>query len=127
MRLLLDSFALIEFFKGAPHGEKVKKYIEEGNEVFISVLSIYEVGYRIEQDYSKKQAEEYLKSLKTHYQIIDIDEKTALKAIEIKKEFKLPAIDCLIYATGKISNMKVVSGCSHFKSISKQKDVIILE
>ncbi|MEW6069005.1 MAG: PIN domain-containing protein [Candidatus Thermoplasmatota archaeon] len=127
MRLLLDSFALVEFFKGSSLGEKVKKYIEEGNEIIVSVLSIYEVGYRIEQDYSKRQAEDYLRSLKTHYQIIDVDEKTALKAVEIKKEFKLPAIDCLIYATAKINNAKVVSGCPHFKSISKQKDVIVLE
>jgi predicted nucleic acid-binding protein len=127
MKLLLDSFALIEFFKGSALGDQVKKYIEKSEEVMITVLSLYEVGYRIEQDYSKRHAENYLKSLKIHYKIIDVNEETATKAVELKKEFKLPAIDCLIYAAAKINNAKVVSGCLHFKRLSKQKDVIILE
>ncbi|MDI6856272.1 MAG: hypothetical protein QMD21_05770 [Candidatus Thermoplasmatota archaeon] len=49
------------------------------------------------------------------------------KAVELKKEFKLPATDCLIYAAAKINNAKLLSGCPHFKKLSKQKDVIILE
>lgn len=127
MKLLLDSFALIEFFRGTALGEQIKEYIEKSEEVIITVLNLYEVGYRIEQDYSKRHAENYLRSLKTHYKIIDIDEETAAKAVELKKEFKLPALDCLIYAAAKINNAKVVSGCSHFKKLSKQKDVIVLE
>ncbi len=127
MKLLLDSFALIEFFKGSTSGEQVKKYIEKAEEVIITALSIYEVGYRIEQDYSKRDAENYLKSLKTHYKILDINEEIAMKAVELKKEFKLPAVDCLIYAAAKINNAKVISGCPHFKMLSKQKDVIIIE
>ncbi len=127
MKLLLDSFALIEFFKGGALGEQVKKLLEKSEDIIITVLNIYEVGYRIEQDYSKKQAGEYLKSLKMHYRIVNLDDEIAMKAIELRRDFKLPTIDCLIYAAAKINNAKVVSGCSHFKKLAEQKDVIILE
>lgn len=127
MKLLLDSFALIEFFKGGALGEQVKKLLEKSEDTIITVLNIYEVGYRIEQDYSKKQAGEYLKSLKMHYRIVSIDDEIAMKAIELRRDFKLPAVDCLIYAAAKINNAKVISGCPHFKMLSKQKDVIIIE
>lgn len=126
MRLLLDSYALIEFFKGSKKGEKVKKLIEKSSGVFTSVLCIYEVGYRIEQDYSKEVRDDYLRSLKTHYIILNIEENTAIRAIELKKLYKLPSIDCLIYASARINKAKVVSGCPHFRAISKQRDIIIV-
>ena len=126
MTLLIDSYALIELFKGTEKGADVKKLLEKDKNILVSVLSLYEVGFRIEHDSSRGTAQDYLKSLKTYYTIIPVTEDIAQKAVEMRAKFKLPAIDSLIYATAKLNHAKVVSGCSHFKAISKEADVIII-
>jgi predicted nucleic acid-binding protein len=116
---------VIEFFKGSEKGKAVKKLLEK-EEIYISVLSLYEVGYRIAEDYSKAESEDYLGSLITHYKVVEIDKEIARKAIELRKKFKLPTIDCLIYASAKLNGAKVVSSCKRFKGLAKEEDVIII-
>ena len=123
---MLDTYAIIELFRGSERGEKVKKLIEKEETIYLSALSLYETGTVLERQVGKKKALDYLRSIQTYYQILNIDQEIALKAMELKRDYKLPAIDCLIYASTRIKKAKVVSGCKHFKDISKQKDVIII-
>jgi predicted nucleic acid-binding protein len=125
MRILPDSYALIEFFKASKKGEQVKKHLKKG-EVILSPICIYEILYNIARYHSKKMAEEFHRSLKTHYEIVPVDEDIAVLAADIRRKNKMPMADCLIYATAKKSRAKVISGCSHFRSLKKERDVIIL-
>jgi predicted nucleic acid-binding protein len=123
---MLDTYAILEFFKGGTKGGKVKKLLEKDHDVYISVLSLYEAGTVLNRQLGIKKAQEYLRSILTYYTILDVNQDIALKAVELRQKLKLPAMDCLIYATGQTKKAKVVSGCKHFKEISSQKDVIII-
>ena len=126
MSLVLDTFALFQLFTGGEKGEKVKKILRKETKVFVSVLSLYEVGTAITKQISRKKAEEYLRAIRVYYRILDVNEEIAMKAIELKRKHDMPANDCLIYATAIMNNAKIVSGCRHFKSISGQRNVIVV-
>ena len=126
--ILLDTFALVELFDGTKKGEKVKQLIQEAgpDNVCISALSLFETGYTIERRAGWERAQEYVWSIQDFYRVIDIDRRNCLAAIGLKRHFKLPALDCLIYSTARSVNAKIVSGCKHFKAIADQDDVILL-
>ncbi len=126
MSLVLDTYALIELFEGSEKGKKVKELIEKDEDVFISVLTIYELGTYLEREIGKEKADPYLRSISTHFNMIDIDEHVSFMAIDLKPKTSLPAIDCLIYASARSVNAKVISGCKHFKKIDHNMDVIIV-
>ena len=126
MSLVLDTFALFQLFSGGEKGEKVRRILRRDTNIFVSVLSLYEIGTAITKQINRKKAEEYLRAIRVHYKILDVNEKIAMKAIELKRKHNMPAIDCLIYATAILNNAKVVSGCRHFKGISSQRNVIVV-
>ena len=126
MTLLLDTYAIIELFRGSEAGEQVRKLIEKDLDIYLSVLSVYEIGTVLDREIGEKKSKEYLASIETHYTIIEVSEEIAHRAIKLRSKYKLPAIDCMIYASAQHIGGKVVSGCKHFKQISNQKDVIIV-
>ncbi len=126
MTLLLDTYAILELFSGSEIGLQVKELIENEGEILISSLTIYEAGTFIERKYGKEISEEYLRSIEDHWSIVDVDREVARSAISLKMKFKLPMADCLIYASARKNNARIVSGCKHFRSISDQNDVIIV-
>ncbi len=126
MTLLLDTYAILELFSGSRIGLQVKELIENEDEILISSLTIYEAGTFLERRYGKEMSEEYLRSIEDHWSIVDVDREVARSAISLKMRFKLRMSDCLIYASARKNNARIVSGCKHFRSISDQNDVIII-
>ena len=124
---LLDSFAIIELLEGSEAGKKVRKVIEENeSHIFISALSVYEVGTVVERDQGRNKMVEVVRSLSTYFQVVDVTVDVSLHAIDLKRSFKLPTVDCLIYSSAKETGAVVVSGCKHFCGISGEKDVLII-
>jgi predicted nucleic acid-binding protein len=123
---MLDTYAIIELFRGSKKGTELKKLLEADDEIFMSVLSIYETGTVLEREIGTKSTKKYLRSIQTYYEIIDIDKDIALTAIKLRRDIKLPSIDCLIYASSRSINANLITGCNHFKEISNQKDIIII-
>ncbi|UCF08185.1 MAG: PIN domain-containing protein [Thermoplasmata archaeon] len=126
MSLVLDTYALFQLFTGGDKGEKVRKLLRKETKVSISVLSLYEIGTAITKQISRKKAEEYLRSIRVYYRLLDVNEEIAMKAVELRRKHDIPAIDCLIYATAILNNAKVVSGCRHFREIPDRKNIILL-
>ena len=126
MSLMLDTYAIIELFHGGEKGTKVKKLLIKDNDISLSVLSLYETGTVLERGIGRKRSKKYLRSIQTYYNIIDLNEEIALLAVDIRRNFKLPSIDCLIYASSRSIDSKLITGCKHFKEIAKQKDIIIV-
>lgn len=124
---LIDSFAFIEFLEGNDIGRRVLDLLsDEANDILISAISIYEIGIVVERNHGKSKMMEVVRSLTSGFHIMDITTETSLLAIELKREYKLPTADCLIYASAKETGAKVVSGCKHFKGIKEQVDVMII-
>lgn len=124
---LLDSFAIIELLEGSEAGKKVRNVIQENEgHIFISTLSVYEVGTVVERNQGRDTMSEIIRSLSTYFQVVDVTLDVSQQAVDLKRSFKLPTVDCLIYASAKETGATVVSGCKHFRGISGQKDVMIL-
>lgn len=124
---LLDSFAIIELLEGSESGQRVLELIEDNtNEIVLSALSVYEVGTVLERDHGKDRMMEVIRSLTVNFPVLEITSEIALLAIHLKRDHKLPTVDCLIYATARESGAVVVSGCKHFRGITDEPDVLIV-
>ncbi len=112
---LVDTDVCIDFLKGKEYTKELFDKLLEGK-VFISVLSIYEL---FKGAYTLKQRETVEKFLKV-FTKIDIDENISKIGSEFytkyrKKGITLGDIDCLIMATAKMYNLKIVTrNVKHF-------------
>jgi len=127
MNYLIDSYAIIELVKGTNAGKVVRDLIEDPSaKLYISALSIYEVGTVLIRRYDQQMMQEVVRSLRNSYEIISVSSSISLQAIELKRSFRLPTVDCLIYATAKDLEATIVSGCKHFREIGNESDVLII-
>jgi|GEM_PF-2817210 len=117
--ILVDSFAWLEIFKGTPDGKKALEIIERSNEVFTSVLILYELNKLIGDIEGEKGSGDYLNTIKTHTSVIEIDEKIALNAAVIKLEYQISDIDALILATARVHNLKILTLNQSFKGVEE--------
>lgn len=127
MNILLDSFALIELFKGSKIGAEVKRIISESSGVFTTSANLYEVYYRLEELVGKSQAVEAINEILVSADSIPIDDTVALKASKLKKIFAVKgmgASDYFVLAAAKEKQAKIVSGDPHFKGF---KNVVFIE
>ncbi len=124
MALMIDSHAVIELFRGTPRGEKVRSLMLDDPDVYISAISLYETGTFLERLVGLEQACDYVRSIITHFNVVDLTEEHALAGTELRRQFTLPTSDSLIYASARDKGAKVVSGCAHFRELSGQVDII---
>ncbi|MDY6964976.1 MAG: tetratricopeptide repeat protein [Halobacteriota archaeon] len=117
--VLIDSFAWLEILKGSKRGKSALEIIDRSEKSFISVLNLYELRQLIEEIKDEKTAEEYIRTIKSHTRVLDIDEEIALKAAMIKSEHKMSDIDALILATARVHNLKILTGDETFKGIDE--------
>ncbi len=117
--ILVDSFAWLEILAGSDRGRNALSAIKESSGVFTSVLNIYEIKYRIEQIRDEETADEYIKTVKTHTNVLNIDEKIALSGARIRLENGMGAVDSLILATARIHDLLVLTGDRHFAGLDE--------
>jgi len=124
---LVDTSAIVELVKGSDKGMAMLNLIERNeNNLNISTLTIYELGTVLERKYGSETMEEILRSIMNYFHVMDVTPPISFRAIELKRKFKLPTVDCLIYASAKEIDAVVVSGCKHFREISDEQDVMIV-
>ena len=63
MSLMLDTYAIIELFRGSEKGTEVKNLLEANDDIFMSVLSLYETGTVLEREIGIKRSKKYLRSI----------------------------------------------------------------
>ena len=116
MSILVDSFAWLELFQGSGKGKRFLQILKENREgIYTSVLNLYEIRYRVEELKDAKTADEFIKIIESYAKILDVTRDVAIEASKIKlKMKKMGAIDCLILASAKINNLKVLSCDQHF-------------
>lgn len=117
--ILVDSFAWLEILAGSDRGRNALSVIKESGGIFTSVLNIYEIKYRIEQIRDEETADEYIKTVKTHTNVLNIDEEIALSGARIRLEIGMSAVDSLILATARIHDLSVLTGDRHFAGLDE--------
>lgn len=124
MNLLLDSYAFLELLQPSPKADKVKELVESADQVYTTVMNLYEVRYRVTQKSSRHTADAYIASIKTTSHVLAINEETAMAASDIKtKHPRMGAVDCVTLAAARRVGLTVVTGDPDFP---KDSDVIQL-
>jgi predicted nucleic acid-binding protein len=126
--LLVDTFTWIEIFKATPWGNRAMKYIERQSPVFISVLTLYELHYRLLEMYSNEKTASLIETILVHTDAIPVDNQIALRAGSIKSEqkranSKMGAVDCMILATAQIHHLSLLSGDKHFCGLEESVNI----
>jgi predicted nucleic acid-binding protein len=124
-RILLDTHPLIKLFTKEPGWEAVQKIIECAEngtvEAAISVVTLTEIYYRyIHQkraDLGKTRVDEL--KLATYLHKLDIDERIAVMAGELKGKYSIPVSDALIAATAYFEKSTVITDDADFKRLTE--------
>jgi predicted nucleic acid-binding protein len=124
---LIDTYAWIEYFTGSKSGEKVKKIIEdEDNLILTPECCLAEIkGWAIRENVDFEELYSILRKVSNIRCILTQD---WLEAATIRSELRktkkgFGIIDALIIAQQKRVDCKVVSGDPHFEHL---KDVIFV-
>ncbi len=127
MKIIIDSYAWIEYLDGSSLGERVKKIIEGDNELFSLNLTISEVISRIKR--KKMDFESAYQSIISISKIVEITPELTKKAgifhAEIREKIKdFGLVDCLILILARELNTKILTGDEHFRGF---KEAIMLK
>jgi predicted nucleic acid-binding protein len=123
-RLFLDSSAWIQYLiekdsRIVPLVDQVESTLQT------SVLSLYEIKNRLHQlSIPKKESAKIVHFIQERSQIIPINPKIALQAVDFHEKYALPAIDSLIYSSARAENAELLTLDQDF---SKTPHVIMLE
>ena len=122
--ILVDTYTWMEILKNSVWGNHALAIIEQSAPAYISVLTLYELQYRLEEEYGHEVANTRIRTILSHTETIPVDEQIASRAGLIKieqkrKKSKMGAADCLILATAQLHNLKVLTGDRHFSGMAE--------
>ena len=117
-----DSSAWIEYFAGTSKGKIVKKYIDEGANIFTPSICLMEIKNKYMREGRKfKDQIDFICNVSS---IIDVSKEIGLNGAEIKNQFNLYTVDAIIYASSQTKKSVLLTGDHHFKNL---KNVELLE
>jgi predicted nucleic acid-binding protein len=122
--ILVDSWAWLEMMSGSRRGERACEVIRDNSGICVSVLTLYELRYRLEQIKNREGAVLILKQIVDQAEVIPVDAQIALlggtiKARQHSRKITMGAVDCLILATARTHNLNVLTGDTHFKGFEE--------
>ena len=122
--ILVDTSTWIEIFQGSPWGQKALARIEMNSPVAVSVLTLYELQYRLSDFFSGQKIGTLMEIVLNHAEVIPVDTDSAILAGAIKADQKkirsgMGAVDCMILATARVHGLKIISGDKHFAGLEE--------
>ena len=125
MKIIFDTYAWIEYFKGSKQGKVADQYLKE--EIITPFIVALELSYRANKE--GWDIKKYLDFIKFNSKISFIDEDFIINFgriyNETKKEVKeFSLADCIILTTARLQNAKILTGDAHFKNF---QETIFLE
>ena len=127
MKVIIDSYAWIEYLDGTPAGLKVREILKGDNEVYTLHLNISEVISRVKR--KGGDIETAYKAMISNSNLInlnsEISKETGLLHAEIRKKIKdFGLVDCYILLFARKINAKILTGDPHFKGF---KEAILIK
>jgi predicted nucleic acid-binding protein len=124
---VLDSWAVLAFYKGEPAGAEVEKLIEaasvSGKPLLLSAVNWAEVYYSMERAGGRPVAEQAVADLATlPIDVVGVgdDLKLTRLAAQFKARFKLSLADAFAAALAKERKAELVTGDPEFKALEKE-------
>ena len=124
---VLDSWALLAFYKGEPAGADVEKLIgaaaESGKPLLLSAVNWAEVYYTMERAGGRQVAEDTAAQIATlPIDVVGVgdDLKLARLAAQFKASHKMSLADAFAAALAKEKKAELVTGDPEFKAVEKE-------
>jgi predicted nucleic acid-binding protein len=126
--ILVDTYTWIEIFQDSPWGRKALACIEKNSPVAVSVLTLYELRYRLSDFFSGEKISSLMGVVQNHGDVITVDTQIAIIAGAIKADRKkngssMGAVDCMILATARVHGLKILSGDKHFTGLEESLEI----
>lgn len=121
-KIVLDSFALIEYLEGSVRGKRVKDLIENNKDVFINIISIAEVVSVLKRKgfYSDDLISSIAMFAKIYQGDFDFYRESGLLHALIKQSIRdFGLADTIVLLTARKLNAKIVTGDPHFKTFKE--------
>ncbi len=130
-RIVVDTYAWIEYFRGTNIGLKVKKYLAEADYVYTPTIVLAEIARKyIREGASIDLVEERLGIIEELSAIVGINAKIALEAgkayielLELAKAKQLKKTlglgDAIVLATARVLGARILTGDRHFKYLEE--------
>lgn len=115
MDILLDSWAIIELFRGTKEGARVHELLKQNPLAYTTVLNLYEVHYRIQMGEGEREAQQVTDFVESRLNVLNIDRALALAASELHAKEKLGTVDAFSLAAARCKNATLVTGDPDFK------------
>ena len=124
---VLDSWAVLAFYKGEPAGEDVERLIESastsGKPLLLSAVNWAEIYYTMERAGGRQAADEAVADLATlPIDVVGVgdDLKLARLAAQFKATHKMSLADAFAAALAKEKKAELVTGDPEFKALEKE-------
>ena len=121
-RFVLDAFALLAYFKDEPGAARVQSLLvnarEGRDQLFMTVVNLGEVLYRLHQDLGQQEPLDALALiLEWPLELMAVDLELSLRASSLKALYRLGYQDCFAAALAEHLDAAVVTGDSDFKKL----------
>ena len=121
MKIVFDTYAWIEFFKGTDNGKIVKKYLAEGK-VFTPSVVLLELSYKADRegwDFQK-----HLNFIKLNSEIVGLNENFILNFGKVYNKTRknvrdMGIVDVVVLNTAIINDSQILTGDKHFEKIER--------
>ena len=121
MKIVFDTYAWIEFFKGTDNGKIVKKYLAEGK-VFTPSVVLLELSYKADRegwDFQK-----HLNFIKLNSEIVGLNENFILNFGKVYNKTRknvrdMGIVDVVVLNTAIINDSQIITGDKHFEKIER--------
>ncbi|MEM2896063.1 MAG: PIN domain-containing protein [Candidatus Bathyarchaeia archaeon] len=130
MRIVIDTYAWIEFFLGSGKGEIVGEIFRKAEEMYTPDVVLAELARKyLKEGVAERRILERIGMIEDSSEVIFIDGSVAVEAakcyFELLDRAKVRGInapslfDAIILATARVFNARVVTGDEHFKELEE--------
>ncbi|MEM2729812.1 MAG: type II toxin-antitoxin system VapC family toxin [Candidatus Korarchaeum sp.] len=130
MRIVLDTYGWVEIFIGSEDGERVRRIVEESEEVYTPTIVLAEVARKyLREGFGEDEILERLDVIDYSSEVVPIDKRIALEAAKCylelterakREKLRDPSLfDAIILATARVLGAKLLSGDEHFKGMDE--------
>ncbi|MFQ6127433.1 MAG: type II toxin-antitoxin system VapC family toxin [Thermoplasmata archaeon] len=114
-KILIDSWAWIEYWRRGPKSKDAAKFIEGQQEAYVSTINIAEVYRWFLAFYDEAAAEEAILTIRERCHGVHVSTDIAVEAAKIRHEKRRGLGDSLILATARDVDAKIVTGDPDFR------------
>ncbi|MCK4367195.1 MAG: type II toxin-antitoxin system VapC family toxin [Thermoplasmata archaeon] len=114
-KVLIDSWAWIEYWRGGPGSKDAAVFIEGKEEAYVSTINIAEVYRWFLAFYDDVAAEEAIQTIRERCHRVSVSTDIAVDAAKTRHRKKWGLGDSLIFATAEHVDARIVTGDPDFR------------